>query len=107
VGYVLLGTGVVALTVGSYFGLHAFSEWSTRNDGCANGCTREAKSAGDKARTAALISELAFGVGLLAAGVGTYLILSSKPARRTAHSSLQLLPVLGSSGGGLWLRGEY
>jgi hypothetical protein len=116
-GYVLVGAGVIGIGIGSYFGLHAFSEWSTRKNGCANGCTPEAKSAGDKASSAALVSYIGFGVGLIAAGVGAYLLLSSKPAseatsaprqaRRTARSSVQLLPVLGSSGGGLWLRADY
>ena len=117
VGYVLLGAGVVGIGVGSYFGLHAFSKWNERKDDCAHGCTPDAKTAGDAASSAALVSDIGFGVGLIAAGVGTYLILSSKhsseggaatrqPLRR-AHASVQLVPVLGSGVGGLWLRGSY
>jgi len=115
VGYVLLGAGVVGVGVGSYFGLHAFAQWGTRKDGCVNGCTVEAKKAGDSAASAALISDIGFGVGLIAAGVGTYLILSSKPASETstasvshdAHRTLSLLPVANANGGGLWLNGTY
>lgn len=116
VGYVLLGAGVVGLGVGSYFGLHAFSKWSERKNNCTGGCTPDAKSAGDSAQSAASISDIGFGVGLIAAGVGSYLILSSKSsepgsatrcAPREAHASLELVPVLGAGGGGLWLRGDY
>jgi hypothetical protein len=117
VGYVLLGAGVVGVGVGSYFGLHAFSKWTERKDDCAHGCTPDAKTAGDAASSSALISDIGFGVGLIAAGVGTYLILSPKheseatsatrQAPRTARASLQLVPVLGAGVGGLWLRGDY
>jgi len=115
VGYVLVGAGVVGIGVGSYFGLHAFSKWGERKDDCANGCTLAAKTAGDAASSSALISDIGFGVGLIAAGVGTYLIMSSKPAGQVgaahapsqARRSLQLLPVANTNGAGLWLRGSY
>lgn len=117
VGYVLLGAGVAGVGVGSYFGLHAFSEWSKRTHDCAVRCTDAAKTAGEHASSAALISDIGFGVGLIAAGVGTYLILSpthtseagtgARQAPRTARASVQLVPVLGAGGGGLWLRGDY
>jgi hypothetical protein len=116
VGYVLLGAGVVGIGVGSYFGLHSFSKWKERKDDCVNGCTADAKTAGDAARSSALVSDIGFGVGLIAAGVGTYLILSSKHASETGatthraraeQAALQLTPVLRSGGGGLWLQGSY
>jgi tetratricopeptide (TPR) repeat protein len=115
VGFVLLGAGVVGIGVGSYFGLHAFSKWGERKDGCANGCTPDAKKAGDSASSSALVSDIGFGVGLIAAGVGTYLVLSSKPAHETgsanahheARRTFSLLPVANANGGGLWLRGSY
>ncbi len=115
VGFVLLGAGVVGIGVGSYFGLHAFSKWSERKDGCTNGCTPDAKKAGDSASSSALISDIGFGVGLIAAGVGTYLVLSAKPANEAGSANIQhearrtlsLLPVANVNGGGLWLRGSY
>jgi hypothetical protein len=90
-----------------------------------NGCTQAAKSAGDDAKSAALISDIGFGVGIIAASVGTYLVLSAKPTTETtsAHArltppgvpkrlarqarSLQVLPAFGPLGGGLVLRGNY
>jgi hypothetical protein len=115
VGYVLLGAGVVGIGVGSYFGLHAFSKWGERKDACTNGCTTDAKKAGDAAASSALISDIGFGAGLIAAGIGTYLVLSSKPAPETSSASashpvqrtLSLLPVANANGGGLWLHGSY
>lgn len=117
VGFVIGGAGLVALGVGSYFGLHAMSKWDERKDNCPNNaCNQSAKDAGDKAKSAALISDIGFGVGIIAAGVGTYLVLSSKPpsestSGRGRHArqarSLQVLPAFGPQGGGLVLRGNY
>jgi hypothetical protein len=117
VGFVIGGAGVVALGVGSYFGLHAMSKWNTRDDICnKTGCTDVAKKAGDDAKSAALISDIGFGVGLIAAGVGTYLVLSAKPTNESNSArarparqarSLSVLPAFGPLGGGLVLRGNY
>jgi hypothetical protein len=121
VGFVIGGAGIVALGVGSYFGLHAMSKWSDRKDNCPNGaCTQAAKSAGDDAKSAALISDIGFGVGIIAAGVGTYLVLSAKPSVESASEStsaharrvrqaraLTVLPAFGPQGAGLVLRGNY
>lgn len=115
-GFVIGGVGIVALGVGSYFGLRAFSKWSDREDHCKNGCTAEAKTAGDDAKTAATISDIGFGLGLVAVGVGTYLVLSSKsssePSASQRRESQQaraprILPIVGPTGGGLVLQGAY
>ncbi len=107
-GYVLVGAGVVGIGIGSYFGLRAFSKWSERKDDCVGGCTNAAKSAGDDAKSAALLSDVGFGVGVIAAGVGTYLLLSSKHSSELSSAkSVQLLPVVAAGGCGLWLRGSY
>lgn len=117
VGLVIGGAGVVALGVGSYFGLHAISKWSDRKDNCPNGaCTAQAKAAGDDAKSAALISDIGFGVGIIAAAVGTYLVLSAKPTTEATSArakpmqqarSLSVVPAFGPLGGGLVLRGNY
>jgi hypothetical protein len=115
VGFIVGGAGIVALGVGSYFGLHAMSKWSDRKDNCNRNCTEAAKSAGDDAKSAALISDIGFGVGIVAAGVGTYLVLSAKSSEpSSAHAgsarqarSLQVVPTWGPLGGGLLVRGNY
>ena len=115
-GFVIGGVGVVALGVGGYFGLRAFSKWSDRTDNCADGCNTAAKDAGDQAKTAATISNIGIGVGVVAIGVGTYLVLSSKSASEPSASqrrasqrarAWQVLPTAGPTGGGLVLQGVY
>lgn len=115
-GFVIGGVGIAALGVGGYFGLSAFSKWSDRNDNCVGGCNEAAKAAGDDAKTAATISTIGIGVGVVAIGVGTYLVLSSKPSsepsarhgRRSQQArTWQVIPTAGSTGGGLVLQGAY
>lgn len=115
-GFVIGGVGIVALGVGGYFGLRAFSKWSDRNDHCGGGCDSTAKQAGEDAQSAATLSNIGLGVGLVAVGVGTYLVLSSKRSddprvsqrQRVPHAQAwQVLPAAGPTGGGLVLRGAY
>jgi hypothetical protein len=83
IGWITGGAGVVALGVGSYFGLKAFSDWNDRNDACKGGCTPEAKAAGARASDAATLSTVLFAVGAGAVGVGAVLILTSGGGERT------------------------
>jgi len=115
-GFVIGGVGVVALGVGGYFGVRAFSKWSEREDNCRAGCNNAAKSAGDAAKSAATIANIGIGLGLVAVGVGSYLVLTSKSSsepsaarRRDAQHAraLQLLPTFAPTGAGLLLRGSY
>ncbi|MEI9949583.1 MAG: PEGA domain-containing protein [Pseudomonadota bacterium] len=115
-GFVIGGAGIVALGVGGYFGLRAFSKWSDREDNCVGGCNSAAKSAGDDAKSAATAANIGIGLGLVAVGVGTYLVLSSKSSSEPSASrrqgvrqarTLQFLPTLAPTGAGLLLRGAY
>lgn len=115
-GFVLGGVGIVALGVGGYFGLRAFSKWSDRQDNCVGGCNSAAKSAGDDAKSAATVANIGIGVGVVAIGIGTYLVLSSKSSSEpsaAAHRgvrqarTLQVLPTASPTGGGLLLQGSY
>ena len=115
-GFVVGGVGIVALGVGGYFGLRAFSKWSDREDNCVGGCNDVAKAAGDDAKSAAMISNIGIGLGLVAVGVGTYLVLSAKPStesnvshtQRTRHAAaLRVLPSVSPTGGGFVLQGAY
>lgn len=77
IGYVLVGTGVAAVGVGSYFGAKAFSSWSDRNDHCPGGrCDAEGVELGDETKRTATIANVAVGLGLVSAGIGTYFILT-------------------------------
>jgi hypothetical protein len=112
IGWVVGGLGVASLGVASYFGLHAFSRWADRNAGCTRGCTDAARSAGDDASAAATISTFGFGVGVVALGVGAYLVLSASRERAATHASLGGAPAaLGlvscADGAGLCVRGAW
>ncbi|HEX7666021.1 MAG TPA: PEGA domain-containing protein [Polyangiaceae bacterium] len=79
VAYVLGGVAVVGIGVGTVFGIKTFSDWSTRNDNCPGGrCNQTAVDASSSAKTAAVISDISFGVAIVAAAAGTYLFVTSK-----------------------------
>jgi hypothetical protein len=109
-GWILVGTGAVALGAGTFFGLRAMSRWDERNTLCEGGCNQEAKDRGDEAQTSATVSTIGFGVGLAAIGVGTYLLLSSggeAPAKSARKRGWQVSPEVGSSAAGLSVRGGF
>jgi hypothetical protein len=109
-GWVVGGVGVVGLGVGGFFGLRAVSRWNDRNDACKPTCTQTAKDAGDEAGTAATISTIGFGVGLVGVGVGAYLLLAGggeKEQTQAATSRLRWEPVASKDGAGLLLRSTW
>lgn len=109
-GWVIGGVGVASIGVGSYFGLRALSLWGDRNDGCTPGCSTAAKAAGDDASSAATVSTIGFGVGLVGIGVGAYLLLSGggeKEQSQAATSGLRWEPVASKDGAGLLLRSTW
>jgi hypothetical protein len=110
IGWIVGGAGVASLAVGSYFGLRAFSRWEDRKDACAGGCTQAAKTAGDEANDAATISTIGFGVGFVAAAVGTFLIVSGakeRPSTSAVAHRIRVLPTAGRREAGLLLRSTW
>ena len=86
-GFVVGGAGIVAVGVGSYFGLKAFAHWDARNSACTGGCTSDAKTAGDDAKSAATVSTIGFAAGVVALGAGLVLILTSPSSKESAPPS--------------------
>jgi tetratricopeptide (TPR) repeat protein len=79
--YLLGGAGVLALGVGVVFGLRAADKDSDAKVGCPSGClTREAADLNASARSAALIANISYGVGVAALATGAYLFFSSGSA---------------------------
>ncbi|MCU0693503.1 MAG: tetratricopeptide repeat protein [Polyangiaceae bacterium] len=75
--YVNFGVGIVGLSIGSYFGVKAFSSWGDRNEHCASGvCDNEAVQLAKDTKRNATVANVAVGLGLVATGVGTYLLVS-------------------------------
>jgi hypothetical protein len=99
-GYVLLGTGVVALGVGTFFAFQAASQKSDADAACGSstgvcptaGQTQAASSKFDDYRTSAIVSGVGFGLGAIAVGVGLYMVLSTPGPSST---SLLLTPMVG------------
>jgi hypothetical protein len=102
--YVTGSVGVVGLTLGGVFGLKAISSAKTASKTCSGGeCTDQAGvDAGKDSVASAWISNVGFGVGLLAAGATVYLVATARSApSASATPRWQVAPVVGSTGGGL------
>jgi tetratricopeptide (TPR) repeat protein len=79
--YLAAGGAVVALGVGTAFGLRALSKRKDSDPLCpGDRCDQRGYELDRQAHRAALVSDVAFGAGLVAAGVATYLFLASPDA---------------------------
>lgn len=120
--YVVGGVGVVAMGVGTFFGLRAISKSNESDDHCRGTlCDQSGLDLNDDARSAAKVSNIAIGLGLVGVGVGTYLLLTEpdnapergaeKPAkgRSSADSAarIQLVPVAGREQAAIVVRGAW
>jgi hypothetical protein len=84
----LLSAGGVGLGVGAVSGILALGKTNTLKDACPNNrCGPEQNSAYSTVRTLSWVSNVGFGVGIVAAGVGTYLLISDLGSRSKASSA--------------------
>lgn len=110
--WVVVGTGVVALGVGSYFGATALSTQSEVEKECPTPktCTREGVELSRDAQTAAWASNIGIGVGIVGVVLGGYLLLTA-PASAKSGTTREVpgpLRVSASSRGGeLSLQGVW
>ena len=89
--YVLGATGVVALGLGSYFGLRAKAEWDERNAHCAGGtCDDRAVSASDNAHALAIASDVGFGIGVTSVALAAFFALTGYAAASRADASTRI-----------------
>ncbi|HEX6765072.1 MAG TPA: hypothetical protein VF103_06330 [Polyangiaceae bacterium] len=107
VGLVTAGAGVVALGVGTYFGLHAKSlnDQSNADGHCTNGCDPTGTKLRNDAGSAADISTALFigGGALVATGLTLYFVGGSSKSSTTAGVS----PLVVRSGAGVSLAGAF
>ncbi len=84
-GYVLLGVGAAATGVGAFFGVRALSAYSRAKELCPThtDCSSAAMKERDLASTRATISNVAVGAGVVALGVGAFLVLRAPSAEKT------------------------
>jgi hypothetical protein len=101
-GFVVGGAGVVALGVGTVFGLQTLSEKGDASNHCNTSavCDPTGYQSGQDAHRSATISTVGFGVGLAATAVGVWLVL------RSSHAGSSPAAV-GVAPGGLVLRGRF
>jgi hypothetical protein len=115
-GFVALALGAAGVGAGTYFGLRAFSKWHDRNDNCSNGiCNDQAVEDARSTDHAALGADVSFGIGIVGAGVGAYLLLTSRSASAKDASTgglavatpLHLAPRVAREGFGFELGGAF
>jgi hypothetical protein len=93
--YLALGTGVAGIAVGSLFGVLTLAKRSDSTGFCQNGndnlCSAEGVRLNEQAIQYSWISTAGFGVGILGAAVGTYLLLvKPSPAAPPKQGSVAL-----------------
>ncbi|MBN1606376.1 MAG: hypothetical protein JW940_07065 [Polyangiaceae bacterium] len=119
--YVGIGVGALGVGVGAVTGTWSWAKTASLRDedcGGGNSCSPESKSERATANTLANISNVAFGVGLVGAGLGVYALVaarSEQPPSSTNAGELRfdvargqavrLRPELGPNG--VWLSGRF
>jgi hypothetical protein len=97
VAWAVGGTGIALLGVGVFTGIEASSKWGTRNDNCTGDVCKPAGVEADKsARKWALATDIFVATGLVATGVGAYLLLKPGPSP-TAPTTGRAAPPSGST----------
>ncbi len=110
--YVAGGVGIAAVGVGSYFGLRALSKGKESEDHCTDTlCSARGVELDEQASTAATVSNIAFGVGVVALGAGAFLYFTSAPppedAKKTTGRPFQVSPAIGAESGGVLISGSW
>lgn len=99
VGYVLMGVGVAAVGVGGFFYFSAKSDIDELSSTCAPRC---AQGDVDAVNTKIIVSGMSATAGVVALGIGTYLVLSSPGKKKhEGHLSAGVVPTRGGAMFGL------
>ena len=91
-GYGLLGLSAVGLGAGLFFALDASSARSDAEAACPSSaggrfCTADAQEFLDRDQRSSVLADIGFGVGLVSAVVGLYLVLDAGPASAPADTT--------------------
>jgi len=112
-GWVSIGVGAVALGVGATFGFLTLSQASDVKLLCPSGpCPTQAGiDKNSDAHTDALLADILIPVGVVAAGLGVFLVATSsrhvEPSAQPSAARLRVLPSASLGGGGLLLLGSF
>jgi serine/threonine-protein kinase len=112
--YAAGGVGVVAVGVGSYFGLRAIGKNRDAEKHCKGSlCDPDGLALNEQANRAATVSNVAFGIGVVALGVGSYFFISSmsdEPSRKSAdaeNAAVRWSPCIGRDSGAILVTGRW
>jgi tetratricopeptide (TPR) repeat protein len=102
---IVFGASLVAIGVGSVFGIRAITNAHTAGDNCPTaGCNDQGWDANETAKNSARIADVAIGAGLAGVAVAAYLHFSGRADGdgRPLHA-LAVQPTIGRSGAGVLL----
>lgn len=107
--WILIGGGGAVFATGAVFGVLTLAARSDVSAQCTSApagrlCDQDARSALDREKTFGIIADVGMGVGLIAAGIGTWLLLSDKSA---ASSKVYLGARPTPGGGGIDVGGSF
>jgi serine/threonine-protein kinase len=102
------GVGLVGLGVGTFFGLRAMGKNSDAEEQCNddNVCEPGTEELTDQAKSAAMVSNIGFGLGA-AALVGGAILYFTAPEAKPSAARWQLTPVAGTRGGAMFVQGAF
>jgi hypothetical protein len=121
ISYVVGGAGILSVGLGSVFGVLAVSKSNDAKAQChpaPSACPHAAVQENSQAKTDALVSDVTLGAGIVAVGVGLYLLLSApsdSPPPSTdvpdapppATTSVRWQPLLGRNAAGLSIEATF
>jgi hypothetical protein len=108
--YAIGGVGVVALGLGTYFGVHAATQKSAADGQCgATTCrTQDGVNLNDDARRSAAVADVALAGGIVATGVGLAWLLSSRgPVPANAGRRTSVAPIVATDRAGVVVTGTF
>ena len=93
-GWVIGGVGVAGLAVGAVAGIASLTSYHDASTLCPSlsGCSDDAISARNSAESKAWASNIAFGVGLVGVGIGTWILLSGRHAGPATRIAVRATP---------------
>lgn len=96
--WIIGGAGVALVGVGVFTGITASSKWGTRNDNCVGDvCKPAGVEADSSARKWALATDILVATGVIATGVGVYLLVRPGPSASTTTTTGRAAPPSGST----------
>jgi hypothetical protein len=105
VGFVVGAVGLVGVAAGVATGVAVLGAKSKANDHCNSRCDAEGRDAVSTGKTLVAINWVSWGVAAAGLGVGTFLVLTSKPSSSQPSTAASVEPVVGPTS--VSLRGRF